>query len=79
VPNDWCVVYDFGIATKQLIAPAVNENAAAIKSSRGMVNPIRSAGLPADSITPRTKTYVFMSTLNGGEKLGFDSSQGVSC
>ena len=29
VPNDRCVVYDFGIATKQLIAPAVNENAGA--------------------------------------------------
>jgi hypothetical protein len=27
VPNDRCVVYDFGIATKQLIASAVNENA----------------------------------------------------
>ena len=36
-----------------------------------MVNPIRSAGLPADSIRPRTKTHVFMSTLSGGEKLGF--------
>jgi hypothetical protein len=37
-----------------------------------MVNPIRSAGLPADSIRPRSKTHVFMSTLSGGEKLGFD-------
>jgi hypothetical protein len=27
VPNDRCVVYDFRIATKQLIAPAVNEDA----------------------------------------------------
>jgi len=35
-----------------------------------MVNPIRSAGLPADSITPRSKTHVFISTLSGGEKLG---------
>jgi hypothetical protein len=37
-----------------------------------MVNPIRSAGLPADSITPRSKTHVFMSTLSGGEKLSVD-------
>lgn len=29
VPNDRCVVYDFGIATKQLIAPAVNEEGGA--------------------------------------------------
>jgi hypothetical protein len=29
VPHDRCVVYDFGIATKQLIAPAVDENAGA--------------------------------------------------
>jgi len=29
VPNDRCVVYDFGIATKQLIAPPVDENAGA--------------------------------------------------
>jgi hypothetical protein len=27
VPNDRCVVHDFGIAAKQLIAPAVNEKA----------------------------------------------------
>ena len=27
VPNDGCVVHDFRITTKQLIAPAVNENA----------------------------------------------------
>jgi hypothetical protein len=40
-----------------------------------MVNPIRSAGLPTDSITPRTKTHVFMSTLGGGEKLGFDRAK----
>jgi hypothetical protein len=40
-----------------------------------MVNPIRSAGLPADSITPRSKTHVFMSTLGGGEKLGFDRAK----
>jgi hypothetical protein len=37
-----------------------------------MVNPIRSADLPADSITPKSKTHVFMSTLSGGEKLGFE-------
>jgi hypothetical protein len=45
-----------------------------------MVNPIRSAGLPADSIRPRSKTHVFMSTLSGGEKLGFDLAKvfGVS-
>jgi hypothetical protein len=29
VPDDRCVVHDFGIATKQLIASAVNENAGA--------------------------------------------------
>ena len=29
VPNDRCVVHDFRITTKQLIAPAVNENARA--------------------------------------------------
>ena len=29
VPNDRCVVHDFGIATKQLIAPPVDENAGA--------------------------------------------------
>ena len=29
VPDDRCVVHDFRIATKQLIAPAVNENAGA--------------------------------------------------
>ena len=40
-----------------------------------MVNPIRSAGLPADSITPRSKAHVFMSTLSGGEKLGFDLAE----
>jgi len=40
-----------------------------------MVNPIRSAGLPADSIAPRTKTHVFMSSLSGGEKLGFDRAK----
>jgi hypothetical protein len=40
-----------------------------------MVNPIRSAGLQADSIAPRTKTHVFMSTLSGGEKLGFDRAK----
>ena len=40
-----------------------------------MVNPMRSAGLPADSITPRTKTHVFMSTLRGGEKPGFDLTE----
>jgi hypothetical protein len=40
-----------------------------------MVNPIRSAGLPADSITPRSKTHAFMSTLSVGGKLGFDLAQ----
>jgi hypothetical protein len=29
VPNDRCVVHHFGIATKQLIAPPVDENAGA--------------------------------------------------
>src|SRR4030095_12246489 len=29
VPHDRCVVYDFRIATKELIAPAVNENGGA--------------------------------------------------
>jgi hypothetical protein len=29
MPNDRCVVHDFRITTKQLIAPAVNENAGA--------------------------------------------------
>ena len=29
VPDDRCVVHDFRITTKQLIAPAVNENAGA--------------------------------------------------
>ena len=29
VPNDRCVINDFGIATKQLIAPPVDENAGA--------------------------------------------------
>ena len=29
MPDDRCVVYDFGIATKQLIAPPVDENAGA--------------------------------------------------
>jgi hypothetical protein len=29
VPDDRCVVYDFRIATKELIAPAVNENGGA--------------------------------------------------
>jgi hypothetical protein len=37
-----------------------------------MVNPIRSAGLPADSITPRSKSHLLMWTLSNGEKLGFD-------
>jgi len=40
-----------------------------------MVNPIRSEGLPADSITPRSKTHVLMATLSGGEKLGFDAAE----
>ena len=40
-----------------------------------MVNPIRRAGLPADSITPKSKTHVFMLTLCGGEKLGFDRAK----
>jgi hypothetical protein len=48
---------------------------APIKRSRGMVNPIHSAGLPADSITPRSKAHVFMSTLSGGEKLGFELAE----
>jgi hypothetical protein len=39
------------------------------------VNPIRSAGLPADSITPIRKTHVFMSTPTGGERLGFDVAE----
>jgi hypothetical protein len=40
-----------------------------------MVNPIRSAGLPADSITPRSKTHLFMSTLRSGEKPGFEPAE----
>ena len=40
-----------------------------------MVNPIRSAGLPADSITPRSKSHLLMSTLSNGEKLGFDLAE----
>jgi len=40
-----------------------------------MVNPIRRGDLPADSITPRSKTHVFMLTLTGGEKLGFDLTE----
>jgi hypothetical protein len=48
---------------------------ATIKRITGMANPIRSAGLPADWITPRSKTHVFMSSLSGGEKLGFDRTE----
>ena len=39
-----------------------------------MVNPIHSAGLPAGWMA-RRKTHLFMSTLRGGEKPGFELAE----
>ena len=75
VPDDRCVVHDFGIATKQLIAPPVDENAGAQgKKQRNRESDAQrrfTGGLDAS----RRKTNVFMSTLRGGEKLGFEPAE----
>ena len=74
VPDDRCVVHDFRIATKQLIAPPVDENASAQgkKQRNGECDAER--GTPAGSMA-RRKADVFILTLQGGEKLGFEPAE----
>jgi hypothetical protein len=70
MPNDPCVVCDFGIAAKQLIASAVDENPGAQgkKQRNGGCNAQR--GL--DGEKKRERVHVI---LRGGEKLGFESAE----
>ena len=75
VPDDRCVVYDFGIATKQLIAPPVDEKAGAQgKKQRNRESDAQRQVTPAAWMA-RRKANVFMSTLRGGEKLGFEPAK----
>ena len=71
VPNDRCVVYDFGIATKQLIAPPVDENAGAQgkKQRNGECDAQRRLAGGLDGEKKSERVHVI---LRGGEKLGFE-------
>jgi hypothetical protein len=72
VPNDRCVVYDFGIANKQLIAPPVDKNAGAKrkKQRNGESDAQRrlTGGLDSEKKSERVH-----GVLRGGDKLGFES------
>jgi hypothetical protein len=74
VPDDGCVIHDFRIATKQLVAPPVDENAGAQGKKRcnGESDAQRrlASGLDAEK-----KSEHIMSRLRGGEKLGFEPAE----
>ena len=74
VPNHRCVVYDFGIATKQLIAPPVDENAGAHskKQRNGECDAQRRLAGGLDGEKKSERVHVI---LRGGEKLGFESAE----
>jgi hypothetical protein len=74
VPDDRCVVYDFGIATKQLIVPPVDENAGAQGKKQRNVECDAQRRL-AGGLNSETKSERVHLILRGGEKLGFESAE----